>query len=434
MKTDRIPPHSLEAEESVLSACMLGHAEEAVEILEPDDFYKTAHQIIFKAVCELVKANSPADLVMVVTQLRDSEELEKVGGATYLHRVVDEAPIASNIEHYATTVKEKAALRQAIERCHRGIQSCYRATDACATIDQIQQSINEVEVSSGSGATSYRSLTVEAGRRYEELKKNPSRISGIPSGFGDLDWLTCGFQPSDLIILAARPSMGKTALALNMVNLMALQGISVAFFSLEMSKEQLHDRTLASMSGVSAQKFRSGAFEKGDWEHITNAQGRIYGMPVHIDDQGSLHYLEIKRRLRRYVKQHGVELAVVDHLQLVRGDNTGTRDREIGSITAGLKAAAKELKIPIILLSQLNRSLETRHDKRPQLSDLRDSGNIEQDADLVMLLYRPGAYGIQQDYEGQTELIIGKQRNGPTRMVELMWNPIITKFVSLARN
>jgi len=432
METDRIPPRSLEAESSVLAACMLGYAAEAVEVLEPDDFYRTSHQAIFRAVCRLVQAQIPVDLVTLVTHLRDSGNLDGVGGAAYVHKFVDDVPLAANIEHYARLVKDKAALRDTIVSCHRAVDSCYGGGDAAEIIDQVQQSINAIKVTNSAGATPYRTLAIDAGSRYEKLKESKGGISGVPSGFMDLDWVTCGFQPSDLIILAARPSMGKTALALNMTNHIAMTGMPVAYFSLEMAQGQLFDRSMSSISNVNAQKFRSGDFEEEDWEHIARAQSKVYSLPVHIDDEGSLHYLEIKRRLRRYVKQHGVKVAFVDHLQLIRGDNTGTRDREIGSITAGLKAAAKELHMPIILLSQLNRSLENRTNKRPQLSDLRDSGNIEQDADVVAFLYRPAVYGGQEDYTGQAELIIAKQRGGPTGQVELIWNAGITKFISLA--
>ena len=260
------------------------------------------------------------------------------------------------------------------------------------------------------------------------LSKRPGTITGLSSGFFMIDYILCGFQPSDLIILAAKPSMGKTALALNMAGNMGKAGDPVVIFSLEMSKEQLIDRQTAGESGVNSQKFRSGKFDKEDWGKIQSVQSKIYEWPVFIDDSAALHYREIHRRAWQLKKKHGIKAIFVDHLQLVRGDKESTRDREIGSITSGLKATAKELKIPVILLSQLSRKVEGRSEKRPILSDLRDSGNIEQDADVVMFIYRPAQYKAEEEYEGQTEINVSKQRNGPTGIINLKWNEKVTRF------
>ncbi len=274
---------------------------------------------------------------------------------------------------------------------------------------------------------------MKAGERYEDLYKRKGAITGIASGFYLLDKLTCGFQNTDLIVIAARPSMGKTALALNIAGHVGKQDIPVVYFSLEMSETQLFDRQVAGVSDVNSQKFRSGKFEKSDWEEINKTQCKIHDWPVFIDDSPTLHYMEIRRRARNLKKKQGIKLVIIDHLQLICGDKSPSRDREIGSITAGLKATAKELNLPIILLSQLNRQLEQRQNpsKRPRMSDLRDSGNIEQDGDVVAFLYRPKVYEDTEEFEGHTELNIAKQRNGPTGMIKLKWHDKTTKFQNL---
>ena len=438
MKTDlslkHVPPQAIEFEEAILSSCFLGQADAVIERLKPEDFYKAAHQKIFSAVCDLARRKVQADLPTIVNSLRDAGQLEEAGGATYIACLLDETPIAPNIEHYARKIKEKSLLRKLIEQCYLILEACFEdSNEVEKIIIEAQRRILAIEyMHSNETSACYRDLSLEASERYEELQKN-NGATGIASGFYMLDYITCGFQKSDLIIIAGRPSMGKTALALNIAANVGSQGIPVAFFSLEMSNTQLFDRQVASQSGVNSQKFRAGEFETSDWNAITKAQSKIYTWPVFIDDSPALHYLEISRRARNLKKKHEIELVIIDHLQLVRGDKAPTRDREIASITAGLKAAAKELDIPIILLSQLNRALEKRGKKhrRPRMSDLRDSGNIEQDADVVAFLYRPVVYEDMEEFEGHAELNIAKQRNGPTGMIKLRWHDKTTKFQNL---
>ena len=439
MKTDpslnNIPPQEIELEESILSSCLLGDAEEALELLRSEDFYRTAHQEIFRTIGDLQRQHVEVDLPSLVSALRDAGRLEKVGGVSLLARLTNEIPIAANIEHHARKIKGKAILRRLIADCNYITKACFRNSDNIeAILDDAQKRMLSIDLTSmNDSAVCYRDLCLEAADRYEMLYRKKGSITGIRSGFYTLDMLTCGFQDSDLFIIAARPSQGKTALALNMAGNIAKSGIPVAIFSLEMSKQQLFDRQVASVSGVNSQKFRSGKFEKVDWQALTDAQSKIYGWPVHIDDAAALHYMEIIRRARRFKNKHGIQIAFVDHLQLIRGDKSPSRDREIGSITGGLKAAAKELNIPIVLLSQLNRKLEDRPSKRPVMSDLRDSGNIEQDSDVVAFLYRPGVYGDQEDFEGHAELHVAKQRNGPQGLIKLKWMAKTTTFLNLAR-
>ncbi|MFH2061237.1 MAG: replicative DNA helicase [Pseudomonadota bacterium] len=424
-------PQSTDYEESVLSSCFHGDAAEIVDILSPSDFYRTAHLNIFQAICDLNKKGVDINLVSVVDKLTDAKCLEVCGGATYLASLLD-VPIAHNITHFCGKVRDKAIQRDLIKECNEITKLCFDEPDIEKIVDEAQRRVglisNRAIESKGDSSFSYRVLVEEATDRYEELSKRPGTITGLSSGYFMIDYILCGFQPSDLIILAAKPSMGKTALALNMAGNMGKAGDPVAIFSLEMSKEQLIDRQTAGESGVNSQKFRSGKFEKEDWPKIQAVQSKIYEWPVFIDDSAALHYREIHRRAWQLKKKHGIKAIFVDHLQLVRGDKAATRDREIGSITAGLKATAKELKIPVILLSQLSRKVDGRSEKRPVISDLRDSGNIEQDADVVMFIYRPAQYKEEEEYEGQTEISISKQRNGPTGVINLKWNEKVTRF------
>jgi len=439
MKTElslsHVPPQATEIEQSILASCLLGQTEEATELLKPEDFYRSAHQKIFTAICDLVHKKVEADLPSTAETLRSAGHLEEIGGASYLAHLVDEAPVPSNIPHYAKILKDKSILRKLIDHTSKIAQAAYGAQgDALSIIDDAQKRILGIEYQSNNETTvCYRDLSVEAADRYEELSRRKNHISGIPSGFYILDHLTCGFQKSDLVILAGRPSQGKTALAANIANNLGRQGIPSAFFSLEMSQQQLFDRSAASLSKVNSQKFRSGKFDQSDWQAITDTLGKLYQLPIYIDDSAALHYHEIQRRARKLKKNYGIKCAFIDHLQLIRGDNSSSRDREIGSITAGLKAMAKELDIPVILLSQLNRKLEDRPNpcRRPRLSDLRDSGNIEQDADIVAFLYRPEVYGDQEDFPGHAELIVTKHRNGPTGTIKLLWHEKTTTFRNL---
>ena len=436
---DKPLPQSTDYEESVLSSCFMGDAGEIVDLLAPTDFYRTSHSKIFQAIYDLHKKGVDVNIISVVDKLTDAKCLSECGGAVYIAGLLD-VPRAINITHFCGKIKDKAIQRDLIKECNEITSLCFSETDVEKIIDEAQRRIelisNRTIENRGSTAKPYKDLVVEQTDRLEERSKLTGTITGVSTGFFMLDHVLCGMQPSDLIILAARPSMGKTALALNIAGNMGKMGEPVAIFSLEMSEEQLIDRQVAGESGVNSQKFRNGRFSKEDWTKIQKVQSRIYEWPVYIDDTAALHYREIHRRAWQLKKKHGIKAIFVDHLQLVRGDKDSTRDREIGSITAGLKATAKELKIPVVLLSQLNRSLETRGPgkKRPVISDLRDSGNIEQDADVIAFLYRPAVYGETEDYLGHTELAIAKQRNGPTGLINLRWNETITRFYDIEKN
>jgi replicative DNA helicase len=452
------PPQVIECEESVLAGClcMPASVEDIIEQLTPDFFYKTAHQKIFQGIIDLQKSGSPVDLVSLTTKLRESGDLESVGGASYLARIQD-FPIPPSVSHYCRKIKDAYLLRCTIETANKISNSCFESSDAAETIDEAQKQIMAIHVDGELNASSFRELSGGAVDRYENLYKNRGRISGITTGFSGLDKYTCGFQKSELIILAARPSMGKSSLVGDMVKAAAKSGEPVGGFSLEMSKSQWIDRCVASEAMINSIKFRSGYFSDGDWDRINHAMSVTEKLPIYIDDTGGLHYREIRSRARKMVKKYGCKMFFIDHLQLCHGDSGGNRDREIGSITAAMKEMAKEFDVPVILLSQLNRKLEDRPDKKPMISDLRDSGNIEQDADMVLLLYRRAAYnywrgfeymgvfhqkephviddeGLKAAFEGDTELIIAKQRNGPTGATKLFWQGKFTTFHDLERN
>jgi len=430
-----LPPQNIECEEAILASCFIGNAEDVAEFLKPEHFYRSAHQKIFSSILDLIHKSIEIELPSVFIDLKEKQLAEKVGGAAYLSRLIDHTPIAINIQHYCQVIKDKAALRKIIEVSNTVTKQCFDDTiPAADVIDNAQSGMLGITTGSGSKTySSFKDISLSSVEQYEKTSKEKKHITGIASGYHWLDSLLCGFQPSDLIIIAARPSMGKTALSFNMLCNMAKSGTPGLFFSLEMSKEQLFNRQMSRVSGINLQKFRTCKFDTDDWSKITEGVSAIYDYPVFIDDTPALHYNEIRTRTRKLIKDEGVKIIFIDHLQLVKGEKERTRDREIGTITAGLKAAAKELKIPVILLSQLNRQLDQRSNpyKRPKISDLRDSGNIEQDADVIMFLYRPGEYDDDEKYPGQTELNIAKQRNGPTGQIELLWKKKVTTFYNL---
>lgn len=427
----KIPPQSIETEESIIASCFLGYFKEAVNSITPDDFYRTAHKTIFTAISTLHSKKEPIDLNTVSSYLRDKGKLEEIGGAVSLAKLLDVVPVASNIEAYCKIVREKAVLRRLIESSNKIIQDCHSSQeDVSLILEQSRKAITSINYDSKSNLSSYHELSVSSSDRYETLYKNKGKITGIPSQFYDLDWITCGFQPTDFIILAARPSMGKTALALNMAGNIASKGDPVLIFSLEMSKNQLFDRQISTESEVNLQKFRSGRFSENDWYELTNAQSNVYNWPVFIEDSAALHYSTIRSRAYSAIEKHGIKIIFIDYLQLIRGDKETSRDREVAGISSAMKAIAKEFEIPIVVLSQLNRSLENRKNKRPILSDLRDSGTLEQDADLIMFLYRPKVYDEKEDYDGHTNLEIAKHRNGPTGLINLIWQERYTRFLN----
>ncbi|MEJ2032958.1 MAG: replicative DNA helicase [Deltaproteobacteria bacterium] len=436
----RLPPQNLEAEQCVLGSILLqpGMLIKTLELLSPDDFYRDAHKEIYTAMLALFEKNEPQDLITVSNLLKDRNKLESMGGPAYLATLTDIVPVASNIVHYARIVREKAILRRLIQTTTEVASRCYEEQDDIDNLlEEVEQNVFEISRSK-SGQSFYPLNTVmkDTFKNVEKLFERKELITGIPTGYDDFDKMTAGLQPSDLIILAGRPSMGKTALAMNIAQRSALHfGTPVAVFSLEMSKEQLGMRMLCSESRVDSHRLRTGFLKDQDWPKLTKAASALMEAPIYIDDTPALSVLEMRAKARRLKSEHNLGLVVVDYLQLMRGRNsTERREQEISEISRSLKAMAKELHVPVIALSQLNRSLESRPNKRPQLSDLRESGAIEQDADLICFIYRDEVYNKAEDNpnRGTAEVIIGKQRNGPTGTVHLAFLDQYTSFENLA--
>ncbi len=423
IKTDfRVPPQAPDAEESILSSCLLGFAGEACEMLSSADFYRGVHQIIFSAIETLTRAGDPVDLPSIVEHLRTAGTLERAGGAAYIARMTDSIPQAPNLEHYCNLVKRAHTRRQVIARAQEIITMGFDEPDFDTLINAAEKAFVDIDPGQdGDNLTSYRQLAETMPERWEALGQSMG-VTGVPSGFASIDQVTGGCQPSDLIVIAARPGMGKTVLGLNIAEGAAVAGVPVLFFSLEMSAEQLYSRQTSKTAWIDGQKLRLGGIQPQEWERIVDAQGRLYGLPIYIDDSPRLHFMEICRRSRKAARDHGIKLVVIDYLQLIRGDNSQRKDLEIGDITGAMKGLAKELNIPVILLSQLNRGVESRDNKRPRLSDLRESGAIEQDADIVMFIYRDEYYHPEiTDQPGIAEIDFAKHRNGPTGVVKLHW-------------
>ena len=435
-----LPPQNIEAEESLLSAILVDNTAllEVVEILAVQDFYRTAHQKIFAAISDLFNRGEPIDLVTLANGLKEKGHLEGVGGAAYLARLVDTVPMAVNAQHYARIVHDKAVLRRLIEKANAITKRCFQehgGTDEI--IDFAEASIFEITEKKARQAFYPLSKLIDGNIDFlEEKQKNKSMVTGVPTGFTHLDNLTSGFQNSDLIILAARPSMGKTALALNIARNAAVDaGVPVAIFSLEMSKEQLSLRLLCSEARIDSSRLRSGFFSMEDWDRLTDAAGVLSAAPIFIDDSPTLSAMEVRAKARRLKMDKNIGLIVIDYLQLMQGRaGAERRDLEISEISRSLKALAKEISLPVIALSQLNRMLEQRTDKRPRLSDLRESGALEQDADVVAFIYRDEVYNKEETnpHKGTAEVILAKQRNGPTGEVLLTFLSAYTRFENMA--
>ena len=410
-----------------------------IELVQPSDFYKEAHGIIYSAILNLFDRNEPRDLVTVHNALLSTGKLEAVGGASYLAELADIMPFAANIEYYARIVRDKSLLRKLIQASAEIAGRCYE--DSGGDVDDILADAESsiFEISQQKLKKSFhpiRGVLTSSIKKIESLFERKEMVTGIPSGFDDLDKLTAGFQPSDLIIIAGRPSMGKTAFALNIVQHAAITGgVPVAFFSLEMSREQLALRMLCSEARIDAQRVRTGFLSEEDWPRITAAAGMLAEAKIFIDDTPALPILEMRAKARRLQAEQGLGLVVVDYLQLMRGrHNVERREQEISEISRSLKAMAKELNVPVIALSQLNRKVEDRPNKRPQMSDLRESGAIEQDADVIMFIYRDEVYNKAEDNpnRGKAEIIVGKQRNGPTGVVHLAFISKLSSFGNLS--
>jgi replicative DNA helicase len=435
-----LPPQNIEAEESLISAILVDNNTllDVIEILAPEDFYRTAHQKIYAAITDLFNKAEPIDLVTLANKLKEKGHLEEIGSASYLARLVDTVPLAVNAQHYAKIVHDKAALRRLIEKANAIVKRCFEERgNADDVIDFAESAIFEISEKKSQQAFYPLSKIILGNiETLEENQGNRSLVTGIPTGFSRLDNLTSGFQNSDLIILAARPSMGKTALALNIARNAAVDAnIPVAVFSLEMSKEQLSLRMLCSEARIDSSRLRGGFFSMEDWHRLTDAAGILSESPIYIDDSASLSAMDIRAKARRLKMEKNIGLVVIDYLQLMQGRaGAERRDIEISEISRSLKALAKELDLPVLALSQLNRMLEQRNDKRPRLSDLRESGALEQDADVVAFIYRDEVYNKEEDNpnKGVAEILLSKQRNGPTGDIFLTFLNSYTRFEDLA--
>jgi replicative DNA helicase len=436
----KVPPHNIEAEQSILSAILIENntLPEVLEILSDQDFYREAHRKIFKAMVELFERNEPADLVTLTNLLKKRGQLGSLGGASYLAELVDTVPMAVNAAHYAKIVQEKASLRRLIEQAASITTRCFEDKgDVEEILDFAERSI--FDISENKIKPSFYVLgdiLTDTYKAVEEAYENKVLVTGVPTGFRGLDEKTSGLQPGDLIVIAGRPSMGKTALALNIARNASLEtGEPAAIFSLEMSKEQLSLRMLSAEARIDSSRMRGGFLSERDLARINRAAGALYDIPIYIDDSPAISALEIRAKTRRMKMDKGVGLVVVDYLQLMRGRASAERrDLEISEISRSLKALAKELNLPVVALSQLNRKVEDRTNKRPVLSDLRESGAIEQDADVILFIYRDEVYHKEEDNpnKGIAELILAKQRNGPIGAVKLAFLETYTRFEDLA--
>ncbi len=432
----KLPPQSIEAEESILSAILLDNSTllDVLEILTPDNFYRTSHQIIFAAIAELFSKAEPVDLVTLTNILRDKNQLEEIGGAAYLARIVDTVPSAINVQHYARIVRDKASLRRLIAKANEISRHCYEdGGDLDSVLDFAESAVFEISEDKHQAAFHPISKIIESNiDALEERQGNRTMVTGVTTGFTQLDHKTSGLQRSDLIILAARPSMGKTALALNIARNAAVEGnVPVAVFSLEMSKEQLCERMLCAEARVDSSRLRGGFLNPDDWNRITEAASVLSEAPLYIDDSPDISATSIRTKSRRLKMDKGLGLVIIDYLQLMRGRaGTERRDLEISEISRALKLLAKEINVPVVALSQLNRKLEERNDKRPKLSDLRESGALEQDADVVAFIYRDEVYNRDENNpnKGTAEIMIAKQRNGPTGDIPLTFLNSYTRF------
>ncbi|MBI5418340.1 replicative DNA helicase [Candidatus Poribacteria bacterium] len=437
---EKTSPQNTEAEAAVLGAIIISRETipKVVEILNRDDFYKTSHQQIFDAIISLFDKNSPVDLVTLSEELQKQNILKEIGGSVYLASLVESISTVANIEYHAKIVKEKSILRNLISTATDIVSKSYEnASDVDTLLDQAEHAVfNIAQHKIKQGLLPISSVMKDTFDLIESLYHRKEHVTGVPTGFKDLDSATSGFQPGELIIIAARPSMGKTSFCLSIAqNAGVDHKVPVAIFSLEMSKEQLVQRFLCSEARIDAHKLRTGFLAESDWPKLTIAAGKLSHSPIYIDDSASNSVINMKAKARRLKAEHGLGMIVIDYLQLIQGDTrTENRQQEISSISRGLKAMAKELNIPVVALSQLSRAVETRAEHRPQLSDLRESGSIEQDADVVAFIYRAEYYEElrNEENEGIAEIIIGKQRNGPITTLRLAFIKEYTRFENLA--
>lgn len=439
----RIPPHSVEAESSVLGGLLLDNQawDRVGDLLVERDFYRYEHRVVYGAISTLVNASKPADVITVFEQLQSLGKAEEVGGLAYLNSLAQYVPSASNIRRYAEIVRERSILRKLVSASDEIATNAFnpQGKPVAKILDEAEQKIFNIGEEGSrmkQGFQGMDTLVVELLDRVQEMADNPMDITGVPTGFYDLDRMTSGFQAGDMVVLAARPSMGKTALAINIAEHVALnEGLPVAVFSMEMGASQLAVRIVGSIGRIDQTHLRTGKLTDEEWPRLTEAIEKLRNVSLHIDETPGLTSSELRANARRLARQCGkLGLIVVDYLQLMSGSSSDGENRatELGEISRGLKMLAKELQCPVIALSQLNRSVETRTDKRPMMSDLRESGAIEQDADVIMFIYRDDYYNKDSKEPGVSEIIIGKQRNGPTGTVKLAFIKHLTRFESLA--
>lgn len=437
----KVMPHSLEAEQAVIGSMLLDRqaVDAALEILLPEDFYGKQYETVFKAMMELNQQNKPIDLVTLQTQLALDNVPAELAGAEFIKTLFDAVPNSVNVKYYAEIVKQKALMRKLIRTTEEITNECYQGNETVENLmDMTEKKIFQLMQSRGGGEfTPIRQVVINALEKIEAASRQNGSITGIPTGFIDLDYQTSGMQPSDLILVAARPSMGKTAFVLNIAQHMAFRdNVTTAIFSLEMSKEQLVNRLFALESRVDAQVLRNGRLEDSDWERLIESAEIIGNSNLIIDDTPSISITELRSKCRKYKMEMNLGVIIIDYLQLMSGgggSKTQSRQQEISDISRSLKAIARELNVPVIALSQLSRAVEQRDDKRPMLSDLRESGAIEQDADVVMFIYRDDYYNKESEKKNIAEIIVAKQRNGPVGTVELAWRPQYTQFGNLKK-
>jgi len=438
----RTPPQSLEAERSVVGAMLMDRdaIEIATEYINGDDFYNRQLGIFFDSMVELSKDGRPVDQVTIQEKLREKNVPPEYSSTEFIVNLVAAVPTSANVKYYAQIVAEKSTLRKLIKVCDETVSNCYAGSDELETIlNNVEKDVFKVtQRRDGGEFVPIKQVVVNALSKIAASSRNTGSVTGIATGFSDLDYDTAGFQPSDLILIAARPSMGKTAFALNIAEYMAFRNDeTVAIFSLEMSKEQLVNRLLSMESHVEAQSLRTGKMSDGDWEALIESADMIGSSNLIIDDTPGISVQELRSKCRKYKMEHNLKIIFIDYLQLMSGGGTRgseSRQQEISDISRSLKALAREINVPVVALSQLSRAVEQRPDHRPMLSDLRESGAIEQDADMVMFIYRDDYYNKDTEKKGIAEIIIAKQRNGPIGTVELLWMPQFTKFANLEHN
>lgn len=438
--TDRTPPQNLEAEQAVLGAIFLERQAliTASDRLMPEDFYRTSHSRIFEVMLELSDKGEPVDLVTLIDELHRKNWLEEVGGVAYLGELANAVPTAANVQYYAQIVEEKSLLRRLIRVATSIATESYSAEDEVdAILNDAEKSILEVARKQSTGEfMDIKDVLIEAFDKIELLQHTAGEVTGVPTGFLELDRITAGFQKNDLVIVAARPSVGKTAFALNISqNVATKTDENVAIFSLEMGADQLVMRMLCAEGNIDAQRLRTGRLEDDDWQRLTMAMGSLSKAGIYIDDTPGIKVKEIRSKCRKLKQEHGLGMIMIDYLQLIQGDARSSegRQQEVSEISRELKGLARELEVPVIALSQLSRGVESRQDKRPMMSDIRESGSIEQDADIVAFLYRDDYYDQESEKKDIIEIIIAKQRNGPVGTVELAFVKEHNKFVNLER-